>query len=568
MISAAGARLLEIAEQGYRAAQSRVSPSPRPITPSPPRPAARRHLARSARTLLDDLRDAGARARHPALRSRRARPGHRPCHRAGARPQPARHAAGLRRQPHLHPWRHGRARLRHRHQRGDACAGDADAGAAQAASACASRFDGTLRPASRAKDMILLSHRPDRHRRRHAATPSNMPAARSARIDDRRPADALQSLDRARRQDRHDRARRHDLRLPHRPALSRRKGALWDQALADWRTLPSDDDAALRSRGRRSTSPKIAPQITWGTSPRACRSPVDRAHPRSGFATPMPASGRRWRRRSTIWACTPGAPIAGTPSRLGVHRLLHQQPPVRSARRRRRSRRAARSRAHVRAWVVPGSENVKRAGRGRRPRPHLPRRRLRMARARLLDVPRRQRRHGAAAASARVSTSNRNFVGRQGPGARTHLASPAMAAAAAHRRPHHRRAQAGGAEPWKHSPCSTPSPRRCCAQNVDTDIIIRIERLVGDVGAGELGRLRLRALALPARRQRESGLHPATSRAYRGAQILLAGRQFRLRPLARGRGVGAGRAWASAASSRRASATSSSTTASRTACCR
>lgn len=53
-----------------------------------------------------------------------------------------------------------------------------------------------------------------------------------------------------------------------------------------------------------------------------------------------------------------------------------------------------------------------------------------MASAWLLDVPRDERRHPATRPALRVTT-NRNFEGRQGRGARTHLMSPAMAAAAA-----------------------------------------------------------------------------------------------------------------------------------------
>jgi 3-isopropylmalate/(R)-2-methylmalate dehydratase large subunit len=84
----------------------------------------------------------------------------------------------------------------------------------------------------------------------------------------------------------------------------------------------------------------------------------------------------------------------------------------------------------VRAWVVPGSEAIKRQAEAEG-----------LDRV-FTDAGFEWREPGCsmclaangetiAAGQRSVSTSNRNFVGRQGPGARTHLASPAMAAAAA-----------------------------------------------------------------------------------------------------------------------------------------
>ncbi len=85
----------------------------------------------------------------------------------------------------------------------------------------------------------------------------------------------------------------------------------------------------------------------------------------------------------------------------------------------------------VKAIVVPGSQIVAIQCRTGRPRQDLHRRRLRMARRRLLDVPRDESRQAHRRPALRL-VSNRNFKGRQGsPTGRTVLMSPVMVAAAA-----------------------------------------------------------------------------------------------------------------------------------------
>jgi 3-isopropylmalate/(R)-2-methylmalate dehydratase large subunit len=204
------------------------------------------------------------------------------------------------------------------------------------------------------------------------------------------------------------------------------QGDAFEQAAAHWRTLQSDADAVF-DREEAIDASAVVPTMTWGTSPEHAIA-VD-------ARIPDPASAANaedrdaWTAALAYMGLEGGVPLAGTPvdwvfigsctnSRLSD---------LRAAAAIARGRHVA---PNVTAWVVPGSENVKRAAEAeglhtvfesagfawREPGCSM------CVAANGEQVPPKAR---------CVSTSNRNFVGRQGPQARTHLASPAMAVAAA-----------------------------------------------------------------------------------------------------------------------------------------
>ena len=82
------------------------------------------------------------------------------------------------------------------------------------------------------------------------------------------------------------------------------KGAQWEKALAYWRTLPSDPDAVFDAEHRFAAA-EIAPTVSWGTSPEQASLVHRRQRAGSPPRSPIPKSGRRSRRRSTIWGSPP-----------------------------------------------------------------------------------------------------------------------------------------------------------------------------------------------------------------------------------------------------------------------
>ena len=204
-------------------------------------------------------------------------------------------------------------------------------------------------------------------------------------------------------------------------------GALWDQAVAYWRTLVSDPGAKF-DREVSIDAREIKPHVTWGTSPEMVVTVEDRV--------PDPEREKDAQRREAMeralvyMGLKPRTPITDIAiDKVFIGSCTNSRiEDLRAAANVVKGRRVA---SNVKlALVVPGSGLVKQQAE----REGLDRI--------FRDAGFEWREPGCSmclgmnpdrlsAGERCASTSNRNFEGRQGPGGRTHLVSPAMAAAAA-----------------------------------------------------------------------------------------------------------------------------------------
>jgi 3-isopropylmalate/(R)-2-methylmalate dehydratase large subunit len=203
-------------------------------------------------------------------------------------------------------------------------------------------------------------------------------------------------------------------------------GAAWERALDDWRALRTDDGAAFDATTTIDMT-QLKPQVTWGTNP-GMVVPVDGVVPDpADYADPDERDAVE--RALRYMDLAPGTPLVevridkvfiGSCTNARIEDLRTAAAVV-----------AGRHVADgVHAIVVPGSAQVKRQAEDEGLREVFESAGFEWRRAGCSmclgmnpDV--------LAAGERCASTSNRNFEGRQGAGGRTHLLSPAMAAAAA-----------------------------------------------------------------------------------------------------------------------------------------
>jgi 3-isopropylmalate/(R)-2-methylmalate dehydratase large subunit len=204
------------------------------------------------------------------------------------------------------------------------------------------------------------------------------------------------------------------------------KGGAWEQAEAHWRSLPSDEGARYDTEISIDAA-AIAPQITWGTSPQDVL-PVTGKVP-DPAAEADPARRAAMERSLSYMDLTPGTPLTA----IAIEQVFigsctnGRIEDLREAARVAAGRKVAEG---VGAMIVPGSGLVKEQAEAEG-----------LDRV-FTDAGFEWREPGCSMCLAMnadklepgqrcASTSNRNFEGRQGRGGRTHLVSPAMAAAAA-----------------------------------------------------------------------------------------------------------------------------------------
>jgi 3-isopropylmalate/(R)-2-methylmalate dehydratase large subunit len=202
------------------------------------------------------------------------------------------------------------------------------------------------------------------------------------------------------------------------------KGADWDKALSYWRSLPTDEGAVFDCKVHLDAA-EIAPMVTWGTSPEAA-APIT-GHVPDPAGAPDAARRDSMERALAYMDLQPGMALADIKvDRVFIGSCTNSRiEDLRAAAEVAKGRKAV-----IPAMVVPGSGLVKQ-----------------QAEAEGLDkvflrAGFEWREAGCsmcvgmngdlvAPGERCASTSNRNFVGRQGKGARTHLVSPVMAVAAA-----------------------------------------------------------------------------------------------------------------------------------------